>query len=93
MRDRNKILIVVLALMLAGSNMAFSGHISSHSVSDNGLCTLCIHHGGTDSAIVPHSPVFFASLTPFEPGAGYPPALVQSADLFDHQSRAPPSSS
>jgi hypothetical protein len=90
MRDRNKILIIVLAIVLAWSNVALSGHVSSHSASDTGLCTLCIQKSGSDNAIEPQSSISISYLASSELSAGDPPVLAWSVDVFDYQSRAPP---
>ena len=91
MHYTHRILSVLLALMLIGSNMAFSGHISSHTTTDSGLCSLCIHPGGTDSAIVPEPTVFFVMLSARTSNQGHTPAPLLPVILHDHQSRAPPS--
>jgi len=89
-RGSYKILSLLLAIMLAGSNMTFSGHMSSHGMADSGLCALCIHQSGSDTAIVPQSFVLFSKLAADEPDQGFAPPPILSDTLFDHQSRAPP---
>ena len=91
MHYTHRILSVLLALMLVGSNMAFSSHVSSHAASDSGLCSICIHPGGTDSAIVPEPVLFFVILSAPTLKQGRAPAPFLLAILHDHQSRAPPS--
>ena len=91
MHYTHKILSVLLALMLVGSNMAFSGHVSIHTTSDSSLCSLCIHAGGTDSAILPEPALFFTILSANTLNQGQTPAPFLPVNLHDHQSRAPPS--
>ena len=90
MHNTHKILIVLLALMLVGSNMAYSGHVSRHALTDFSLCSLCIHPGGSDHSIVPEPAVH-----------GVIPAIntltqncvtrsILPLISHDHQSRAPP---
>jgi hypothetical protein len=76
--------------MLVGSNMAFSSHVSSHIATDSNLCSLCIHPGGTDSAIVPEAVLFFVILSTATLKQGHAPAPFHSIILHDQQSRAPP---
>jgi len=90
MRDRSKILIIVLAIALACSNVALSGHISIHSASDAGSCTLCIQNSGADSAVEPQASISISYLASSELSAAEPPALAHCVDVFDYQSRAPP---
>ena len=90
MPNTYKILSVFLALMLAGSNMAFSSHVSSHAPTDSSLCSLCIHPGGSESAIVSEPGAFFviAVANTLSPECSSTPILP--VFLHDHQSRAPP---
>ena len=90
MRNTHKILSVFLALMLAGSNMAFSSHVSSHAPTDSGLCSLCIHPGGSESAIVHESSVLFVILVADSLSPNYSSTPILPVVLHDHQSRAPP---
>jgi len=90
MHYTQRILSVLLALMLVGSNMAFSSHVSSHATTDSGLCSLCIHPGGTDTAIVPEPVLFFVMLSTPTLKQGHTPAPFLPLILHDHQSRAPP---
>jgi len=91
LRCTKRLLSLSLALLLASSNVAFSAHFSSHSPTDSGLCSLCVHPGGTDT-VTTHEPVeiFFTStsltLKPAQAPACSLPAILQI-----HQSRAPPS--
>ena len=59
MRKKYQILSLLLALLLIGSNIAFSGHNSSHAVTDPGFCSLCIHPGKPNHAIKPVFPPVF----------------------------------
>jgi len=47
-----KLVLLLLALLLAVGNVAFSAHVSKHNVSDTGFCSLCIHPGSPNAAIV-----------------------------------------
>jgi hypothetical protein len=91
MHYTHRILSVLLALMLVGSNMAFSSHVSSHIATDSSLCSLCIHPGGTDTAIVPEAVLFFVILSASTLKQGHALAPFLPLILHDHQSRAPPS--
>jgi len=90
MHHTYKILSVLLALMLVGSNLVYSGHITSHTSADSGLCSLCIHPGGSDSAIVPEPVVFNVGLSTHTLSQGLAPEPFLSVIAHDHQSRAPP---
>jgi len=90
MHHTYKILSVLLALMLVGSNMAYSGHVSSHTDAGSGSCFLCIHPGGSDSAIVPEPIVFIIELSEYTLSQGLAPEPFLSIISHDHQSRAPP---
>ena len=90
MRNKHQILRIMLALLLIGSNMAFSAHISSHVATDTGLCSLCVHPGRPDVAITPEPGVFVlipATFTLVQSGTTTPFAPIIS---HDHLSRAPP---
>jgi len=90
MHSQYKILSIVLAIMLAASNLVFSGHSSSHSVFDSELCTLCIHYGGSDSAILPHANELIVARSNTDPVAINLHSYFPHAHLYDSQSRAPP---
>lgn len=86
----NKLFCLLLAVMLAGGNMAFSAHASSHSASDSSLCSLCVHAGGADSAIVPEPgsiPFDSAGLTLAREQI---PTRLPNTIFHSRQSRAPP---
>ena len=91
MRNIHGILSILLALMLASSNVAFAGHVSSHAPTDAGLCSLCIHAGGADSVVAPDSGALFAIPAALNLKPGRAPALFLPVILHDQQSRAPPS--
>ena len=87
---KHQLLFLLLALMLAASNVAFSAHVSSHSASDSGLCSLCVHPGSPDKVIA-HEPgtVFVGSIEMFLSG-DVTTTNVPVIILHTHQSRAPP---
>jgi len=90
MSNTNKILSLLLALILIGSNLAFSGHISSHTTTDTSSCYLCIHPGGSDSAIAIETDLLIVipvavNLIQSDSSSPFLPVF-----LHDHQSRAPP---
>jgi len=91
MRDQHKSLSLVLALLLAFSNMAISGHISSHQLLDSESCTYCFQHGGSDSAVLPSPNEIPDIQTEFAPRVDILANNTQPVNLYDHQSRAPPS--
>jgi hypothetical protein len=91
MSTSHKILSVLLVLMLTGSNLVLSGHVSSHAPTDSGLCSLCVHAGGLESADVAKSDPVIVVLAKFTFGREYTSSLFQPVILHDHQSRAPPS--
>ena len=91
MRSTHKLLSLLLALLLALSNMAFSAHVSSHSATDSGLCSLCVHPGGPDTAITHESGTFFVTSTAFSLAPDHVPTPALPVILHVHQSRAPPS--
>lgn len=90
MRKPNILLTFLLALLLTGSSMAFSGHASSHSAYDSGLCSLCVHPGGPDTAIttVPGFVFILDTTLIFSPELA--PVRFLRLTLYIHQSRAPP---
>jgi hypothetical protein len=85
-----KFIILLLALLLAVSNVAYSAHVSKHNLSDTGFCSLCIHPGSPNAAIVNQSSPFLIeapslALNRIEPAIRYL-RVVRCAN----QSRAPP---
>jgi hypothetical protein len=90
MRNKHYILNLVLALMLLGSNMAFSDHFSNHAITDFGSCSLCFHQGGSGNAITPQVCTLVASPATFNSRSGNVSSPYLQIDLHDHQSRAPP---
>lgn len=90
MSASRKQLSFLLVLLLAVGNLVFSAHASSHSVNDTGLCTLCVHPGGPDTAITHEPRVLFNQSSAFRLTADYVPFLLLPAILHNHQSRAPP---
>ena len=91
MRSTHKILSLLLALLLTLSNMAFSTHVSSHSATESGLCSLCVHPGGPDTAITHEPGKFFVTSIEFNLTLCHTPTHVLPVILHVHQSRAPPS--
>ena len=89
--NTHRILSVLLALLLVSGNMAFSGHVSSHTAADSGMCSLCIHHGGSDSAIAPEPIVLIVELSAHTLNQGLVPDPLLPVIFHNHQSRAPPS--
>jgi hypothetical protein len=90
MLSKHQILSILLALTLLGSYMAFSGHISSHTTTDPGLCALCLHPGKPDTAINPELTVFTVVPASFTLMQIRTSSLLLPVILHDHQSRAPP---
>jgi len=90
MRNSNKTLITILIIMLIGSNMAYSSHNANHTLSDSGVCSLCLHQTNSDNALVQQSSGFFAEAPATCPHPGTQTTRFDCAKLFDHQSRAPP---
>jgi hypothetical protein len=90
MRRTSRLLSLVLALLLAGSNMAFSAHVSSHSPIDSGLCSLCVHPGGPDTAISHKTGVYIFTLTVLTKATAHTPARFLPVISHVRQSRAPP---
>jgi hypothetical protein len=90
MLSKHQILSLLLALTLLGSYMAFSGHISSHTTTDPGLCALCLHPGKPDTAINPELTVFTVVPASFTLTQIRTSSLLLPVILHDHQSRAPP---
>jgi hypothetical protein len=90
MRDQHKSLSIILAMLLAFSNMAISGHISSHQLLDSESCTYCFQHGGSDSAVLPSPNEIPYIQTDFAPRVDILANNIQPANLYDHPSRAPP---
>ena len=91
-RSTRKLLSLLLALLLAGSNVAFSAHFSNHSATDSGLCSLCVQSGGADTAITHEPGVCLVTSTALTLKPAYAPAHILPVILHVHQSRAPPSS-
>ena len=89
-RTKHRLLLLLLALMLAAGNVAFSSHVSSHAASDSGLCTFCVHPGGPDTAIT-HGPgtLFVGSIELILSG-DVTTTCIPAIDLHVHKSRAPP---
>jgi hypothetical protein len=90
MGNKFNFLSVLLAVMLVGSNMVLSGHVSSHTVKDSGFCSICIHPGSPDGAITTETGLFFTVPATFTNNRDNTPARYFTATLYDHQSRAPP---
>ena len=79
-----------MAVLLAASNSAFSAHVSNHPVSDTGLCSLCVHPGGPDTAIAHEVKAVFASVTDTAETRVHTKTRITRQTLCSHQSRAPP---
>jgi hypothetical protein len=90
-RKPHYILSVLLALILAVGNIAFSGHVSSHTASDFGSCSFCSHMGRTDNAVTPQVSLTFVIPAAFKFRAQSSPSPILKVILRDQQSRAPPS--
>jgi len=90
MRKTHRILSVLLVLMLVGSNMAFSSHVSAHIALDSSTCSLCIAPGGSDGAIAPEPGDYHVTPFIFSLIHDYSTTLVITVDFYDHQTRAPP---
>lgn len=90
MHHTPKILSILLALLLFGSNIAFSGHVSSHAPTGSGVCSICIHPGGGDGAIIPD--VGTIELTQFRQRfrQSFTAPVFYRVSSHNHQSRAPP---
>ena len=87
---KHQLLFLLLALMLFASNVAFSAHASSHSASDSGLCSLCVHPGGPDTVIAHEPWTFFVPSIELILTRDVTTTRVPAIDLHTHQSRAPP---
>jgi len=85
-----KLISLLLALMLAAGNVAFSAHVSSHISKDTGLCSLCIHPGSPDTVSIYETSALFviSSRQPLKLGL----YLIHLLPVILHiqQSRAPP---
>ncbi|MGA9572503.1 MAG: hypothetical protein WBS20_01005 [Lysobacterales bacterium] len=87
---KRTLVCLLLALLLAGSNVAYSAHISSHLKGDSSLCSLCIHPGGPDSAIAQQAGPLFAGSPTITSIQVHPATRFLTVVLCAHQSRAPP---
>jgi len=87
---KHQLLFLLLALILSASNVAFSAHASSHSASDSGLCSLCVHSSGQDTVIAHEPGMFFVDSIELTLTWGVTMTRVPAIDLHVHQSRAPP---
>ena len=90
MRKTHNILSALLVLMLMGSNMAFSSHVSTHLTFDSGTCVLCTAPGGSGCAITPDYLGIPAAPPELTFNDRYLTTYVLPVILHDHQSRAPP---
>jgi len=90
MGNKYKILSLLLALMLVGSNLVFSGHTASHAATDFEFCALCIHAGTPDNAITAETATPVIVPATFIHSRDDTPAHHPTSILYDHQSRAPP---
>jgi len=90
MWSKNKLICLLLAVMLAASNLAFSAHVSSHPVSDSSFCSLCIHPGSPDSVLANEPGAVFVSPHVLTSIRKHAPAYFSTRLLQVHHSRAPP---
>lgn len=91
MCTKNGLFCLLLAVMLAGGNMAFSAHASSHSFGDSGLCALCVHAGSPDTAIVNGSGLIPESSTRLTLTREQVSTRLPRTVFHAHHCRAPPS--
>ncbi len=90
MRSIPGILSLLLALTLVVSNVALSGHLSSHKATGSELCSLCMHAAGTDNAMVTDSALLQVISLVDCPDRPYASPYVLPITLYAHPSRAPP---
>lgn len=83
-------LSLLLALALVVSNVALSGHLSSHMQSGPQSCLLCIHATSTGDAIVAAADALPVVHLAHEARPRYTTPSVPTTILHDHPSRAPP---
>jgi len=83
-------MFLLLALLLAVSNIAFSAHVYKHNVSDTGFCSLCIHPGSPNAAIVNHSGPLFIEAPSLALNRTEPAIRYLRVVRYANQSRAPP---
>lgn len=88
--DNRKVIFLLLALLLAVSNVAYSAHVSKHNVSDTGFCSLCIHPGSPNAAIVNQANMFFIEAPSLAPNRKEPAIRYLRVVRCANQSRAPP---
>lgn len=81
---------LLLALLLAFSNVAFSAHVSKHNVSDTGFCSLCIHPGSPSAAIVNQAGPLFVDTPGIALNSIEPVIRYLRVVRYANQSRAPP---
>jgi len=85
-----KTICLLLAMLLAVSNMAYSAHVSRHNATDTGFCSLCIHPGSPNSAITTQAGALFTGFTQPAPIHSEPAFRFPGVARCAHQSRAPP---
>jgi len=85
-----KLVLLLLALLLAVSNVAFSAHVSKHNVSDSGFCSLCVHPGSPNAAIVNQADPHFIEAPSFALNRIEPAIRFLRVVRYANQSRAPP---
>lgn len=90
MRSAPGILSILLALALVISNVALSGHLSSHNTTGSELCSLCVHAAGNDNALVNEFTTFPVTPSMDRPNLAYVSPCVRPIALHDKSSRAPP---
>jgi hypothetical protein len=90
MRKTPKILSLLLAMFLLASNVILSGHVSSHAMTDSGVCSICLHSGSNGNAITPEANVFCQIPTPQTFNQDCVAIVFSLPSSHHHQSRAPP---
>ena len=81
---------LLLALLLAFSNVAFSAHVSKHNVSDTSFCSLCIHPGSPNAAIINQACPFSVDTPSLALNSTEPVIRYLRVVRYANQSRAPP---
>lgn len=90
MRPVHGILSITLALLLAVTAVALSGHLTSHEAAGSGYCSLCIHAAEASGVIAPED-TGLPDLAPvLIPDQFAKPGPELPLNLHDHPSRAPP---
>jgi len=85
-----KLVCLLLALLLAFSNVAYSAHVSKHNLNDTGFCSLCIHPGSPNTAITSQAGPIFIDYQQPAPNQPEPAFRCLPAARYANRSRAPP---